>query len=114
MKYVYLVKATTNQGEESYKIGVTKNDPQKRIKQLQTGNPSELTLIDTYYSKFGTTIESYLHRTYAMNKIKGEWFSLDKEQIELFQEQCKKLETNLKMIQEDNTWYESLKKKNFY
>jgi len=46
VKSVYLIRG--NDGK--YKIGIAKN-PKKRIKQLQTGNSDELTLIETYPSE---------------------------------------------------------------
>ena len=35
MGYVYLFLEIDSAGQETYKIGITKNDPNKRIKQLQ-------------------------------------------------------------------------------
>jgi len=48
MKRVYLIQSLEN---SYYKIGVSK-DPKKRIKQLQTGNSSELKLVESYPSDF--------------------------------------------------------------
>ena len=42
---VYLIYDETN---EKYKIGVTKNDVNKRLKKLQTGNSSVLRIKDIY------------------------------------------------------------------
>ncbi len=36
MGYVYLILEGNSHGEELHKIGITKNDPQLRVKQLQT------------------------------------------------------------------------------
>jgi hypothetical protein len=36
MGYVYLLFCVNKDGSEGYKIGITKNDPNKRVKQLQT------------------------------------------------------------------------------
>lgn len=36
MGYVYLLLETDKNGDERYKIGITKNPVEKRIKQLQT------------------------------------------------------------------------------
>ena len=43
---------------------------------MKTGNASELELIDQYKSKWGTQIESKLHRFFQDKKISGEWFKL--------------------------------------
>lgn len=45
MGYIYLIR---NRENLTYKIGVTKNDPEKRVKQLQTGNSDELDLLYTF------------------------------------------------------------------
>ena len=37
--YIYLIEDRNN---NTYKIGVTKSDPEKRLKKLQTGNSSKL------------------------------------------------------------------------
>jgi hypothetical protein len=36
MGYVYLFLEVDKEGNEAYKIGITKNEPIKRVKQLQT------------------------------------------------------------------------------
>jgi hypothetical protein len=36
MKWIYLIKAETELGEETYKIGITKREPKQRLKELQT------------------------------------------------------------------------------
>lgn len=36
MGYVYLLLETDKDGNERHKIGITKNWPEKRVKQLQT------------------------------------------------------------------------------
>ena len=54
------------------KIGRSK-DPQKRLKQLQTGNPNRLKLIASFKEKGKE--EKYLHEVLNNYKLKGEWFS---------------------------------------
>ena len=51
MGYVYLLLQTDIDGHESHKIGITKNDPKLRVKQLQTGNPNKISLLRQYESK---------------------------------------------------------------
>ena len=41
-----------------YNIGVTKNTPEKRLKQLSTGNQSKLQLINSYESENYLKIET--------------------------------------------------------
>ena len=64
MGYVYLLLQIDFDGNESYKIGITKNDPKKRVKQLQTGNPNKISLHRKYDSKNYLKVERWLHRKY--------------------------------------------------
>lgn len=71
MKSIYLIRG--NDG--MYKIGIAKN-PQKRLKQLQTGNSDELKIVETYQTNNASQLESILHNHYAYGKERGEWFDL--------------------------------------
>lgn len=99
------------EGTEIYKIGFTKGDPKKRLKNLQTGNPFKLVVTEVYQSKYGRKLEKILHRTFEANKIydfndlhlKGEWFQLSLKEVFSFKEQCKKIEKNISIIKKDTT-----------
>lgn len=68
------------------KIGISKN-PQKRLKQLQTGNISTLKLFRTLtcFSKFqAAIIEKHLHNRFSDKRSNGEWFHYDKEMKQYF------------------------------
>ena len=52
MKWIYLIKAEL-EGIEYYKIGITKREPQKRLKELQTGNALQLELVKIFHTEFG-------------------------------------------------------------
>ena len=56
------------------KIGRSK-DPQKRLKQLQTGNPSRLKLIASFKGEGWK--EKILHENLKKYRLEGEWFSYD-------------------------------------
>ena len=56
------------------KIGRSK-DPQKRLKQLQTGNPNKLKLI-AFFEGEGWK-EKIIHEKLRRYRLKGEWFSYD-------------------------------------
>ena len=88
MKYVYLIRS-----EETgmYKVGVSKH-PKKRIKQLQTGNSEDLTLIHSFPSHYPHKVEVALHNGYAPNKKRGEWFGLGLEEEFDFINQAAKIE----------------------
>ena len=73
MGYVYLIRDINN---DIYKIGVTRSKNLKRIKQLQTGNSSELEVVIMYETQYPFRLEKLLHTYYANSHIRGEWFSL--------------------------------------
>jgi hypothetical protein len=74
MGYVYLIEDRNN---NCFKIGVTKGDPNKRLKKLQTGNPSKLELKYLYECEFPYRLESMLHTHYKSYNELNEWFSLE-------------------------------------
>jgi len=108
MKYVYLIKL---EEIDIYKIGFSKN-PKNRIKGLQTANPYELVLIESYLSDRANILEKTLHRRFASFKVdeneyklKGEFFKLDTNSVKNFKDTCQKIDTNLKIIEENSTLY---------
>ena len=99
MKWIYLIKAEL-EGKEYYKIGITTRLPEKRLKELQTGNALKLELVMTFRTRFGNLFEGTLHRTFSLEKETGEWFSLNTEQVRGFLDTCQTIENNFKLIQE--------------
>jgi hypothetical protein len=89
--YIYLIKNTS---ESYYKIGVS-NNPKKRIKNLNTGNSSELILIQTYETKYAYKIEKNLHRKYSYLRKYGEWFDFSIVEENNFLDNCKKIENGI-------------------
>ena len=96
----------TELGEEYYKIGITKKDPKLRVKQLQTGNAFDIELVDQFHSDIGGLTETTLHRTYASNHKRGEWFELDDVQVEGFINMCESIEANLILMRDENTYWQ--------
>ena len=91
-----------------YKIGISIN-PQKRIKQLQTGTPYELSIINIYESKYPFKVEKTLHNTFSSKKtpdnfqydfewLNGEWFNLSIEDVIGFSDSCKKIEETIESL----------------
>jgi predicted GIY-YIG superfamily endonuclease len=58
MRYIYLIQSLEN---SHYKIGIS-NNPQRRIKELQTGNSSQLRLVEVYQSEYAEKIERALQK----------------------------------------------------
>lgn len=90
-KYIYLI---SNQ-DGYYKIGVTKNNVSSRIKDFDTGNPSELKLFHLYKTKKANKIEKILHRQYSHFNVKLEWFELPIDVVSNFINICSKIEEQL-------------------
>lgn len=101
---IYLVCSEIN-GQKLHKIGFTKRTPEKRIKEFKTGNASEIYLVDSFKSKWGTKVEAMLHRIYSSKKINGEWFDLTEEDVKMFKKHCISIDNNLKLITEQNTYF---------
>jgi hypothetical protein len=108
MGYVYLLMSTDSDGlKELFKIGITKSDIQKRIKSLSTGNPNKITLIDHYESKNYLRIEKWLHATYNLKKTESEneWFCLEESDVKSFQNNCKKADSNITLLLNENPFF---------
>lgn len=101
MRYIYLIKAE-KEDVVHYKIGIAKNI-NKRIKELQTGNPMKLVLINQFESEFPTLVEKTLHRKFNLLHENGEWFNLEQKDVDDFIINCQKLEKDFKYLSENNS-----------
>jgi hypothetical protein len=101
---IYLI-CSEIEGKKLHKIGYTKRSIEKRIKEFKTGNASELYLVDSFQSKWGTKIEAQLHRHFKPKKVNGEWFDLDETDIPKFKMFCQAFHNNLELISTQNTYY---------
>ena len=97
MKYIYLIQS---QEDGYYKIGVSKH-PKKRVKQLQTGNSSELKLIGSYQSEHAHKVERALQRRYSFLKKEGEWFDLSIKEDVSFLTDCKQIEESINILKKN-------------
>ena len=88
MKHIYLIHSLE---DGYYKIGVSKH-PKKRLTQLQTGNSSELKLIESYQTEYAHKIESVFQTRYFYLKKEGEWFEMSISNEVSFISECKKIE----------------------
>ena len=103
---VYLI---TN-GHNEYKIGYTNRPISKRLMELQTASPYKLEIINFYESDNSTTIEKTLHRRFASKNASGEWFSLDLKDVNNFVNECKRIDSNLKMLDENKILPDDIQK----
>ena len=106
MGYVYLIR---NRENLTYKIGVTKNNPEKRVKQLQTGNSDELDLLYTFETNYPYRLEKMLHTNYSLYRENNEWFVLDSEQVSLFLDTCDKLQNTLNVLLQNPFFSKNIK-----
>lgn len=97
MKHVYLIQSLEN---SYYKIGISKH-PKKRVKELQTGNASELRLVLTYQSEYANKIEKTLQRRYSHLRREGEWFDMGISNEATFIKECKQIEETLALLKKN-------------
>ena len=88
MGYIYLI---CDPSQNTYKIGVTRNLVQNRIKKLQTGNSSKLHTIYTISTDYPFRLETLLHNKFKNKRVYGEWFSLSDEDVKEFKNTCNNL-----------------------
>ena len=83
-----MLKTVKNDINKIYdiKIGRSSN-VDKRIKQIQTGNPNKIILIQKYQCKDCNTVERMIHNNYKEKRLEGEWFNFTERDIN----ECKEL-----------------------
>lgn len=75
--YVYLISCGDNDIRPT-KVGVS-DDPYKRIKELQTGNPRKLKIeiiIECVDRNHAFNLEKTIHEVLFKRRLQGEWFSM--------------------------------------
>lgn len=103
MGYVYLIGEMNNKGR--YKIGSTKaKDVNKRLKQLQTGNSSELFIKESYETEHPFKLEKMLHNHFKSSNLIGEWFELSESDTEAFKRVCEEKEKIISSLK-NNPFY---------
>lgn len=98
--YVYLI---CDPDKDVYKIGVTRNLNQNRIKKLQTGNATELHMVSYVYCDYPFRLETILHNHFKCKQATGEWFYLNADEV-----------INFKSIAEDKIKVINLLKDNIF
>lgn len=85
------------------KIGISLN-PNKRIKELQTGNSNQLTLLYSIQTEYYMKLESTLHRHYKYLNITNEWFDLSINELNEIESVIDKYIKSMKSLDEfDNS-----------
>jgi hypothetical protein len=73
---------------------------------MKTGNASELEVVESFKSKWGTQIEAKLHRIFQDKKISGEWFKLSAYDISQFKKLCEQTHNSFEILSKDNSWFQ--------
>lgn len=106
MRKVYLISALNKESiiddEIIYKIGITKQEKNKRIKQLQTGTDKKLEIVKEFYSYFPFKLEKTLHNYFVTKRLNREWFKLTNEDVNNFIKLCEKYENNFNKLKINN------------
>lgn len=108
MYKVYLI-SSYHQNDVYYKIGWTKRDPAKRLKELRTGNSQKLELVKIFESKWGPRVESSLHKHFKDKRCEGEWFLLSEQDVSQFESICQKNNDIFDTLLKENSWFQQSK-----
>jgi len=81
-----------NEDKTLYKIGFTRDKISTRVKNIQTGCPYKIEIVDTFESEHSKKIEKTLHNFFSYNNTHGEWFELSCTEEFKFRSMCEKYE----------------------
>lgn len=95
MGFVYFIKDNADQ----VKIGYTKRNVEKRLKELNSPN---LSVILEFESKYPTQLEKALHFRFKRFNIEREWFNLTDFSIEELNRICYTLDEGINSIKDKN------------
>lgn len=99
MAYVYLLG---DSGQDNvFKIGITRGNIDKRIKQLQTGNGEDIYLVNCYETDYPFFIERLLHTKLYPKQKKNEWFTLEHNDIVNFKQYCEEIEIQANALKDN-------------
>lgn len=102
--FVYLIEDVNSC---TFKIGVTKNNPEKRLKALQTGNSSKLILREAYECNYPYRLENMLHNHYKLVNEMNEWFYIEKPKE--FLHLCKEFDNIIYSLMDNPHFSKNLK-----
>ena len=106
MGLVYLIEDVNN---NTFKIGVTKQKIETRLKKLQTGNSTELHIVSTYKCDYPFRLETMLHKRFINKQILNEWFELSTDEVINFINICKEMDNVIHIMLENPFFNKNLK-----
>lgn len=83
--YIYIIKC-----KNLYKIGISER-VKKRFQTFNTSNPFELELIFFHPVKLARIVEKDIHHKFSEKRIKGEWFKLNKKDLNSIMSELKEI-----------------------
>lgn len=92
-----------------YKIGVTTGSIEKRMKKLQTGNGTELLLVNYYECDYPFKIEKMMHNHFHNKKTLNEWFALSDEEALSFIQICEEKNNIINCLMDNPFFVKTLK-----
>jgi len=105
---VYFIADDPGYGEDVYvKIGFTLGVAQDRLKALQVGNPRTLFLV--YSEPGGIELETELHILCSEFRVRGEWFSYNKEVVDLLKPGIRNRRLDYLDRLKEQTWLDEIK-----
>jgi hypothetical protein len=93
--FVYFIKDNSNQ----VKIGYTKRNTKKRLRELNSPN---LSIIFEYETKYPAQLEKALHFRFKNYNIEREWFNLNDFTLDEMKKICYTLNEGISSINERN------------
>ena len=100
---VYLLLAISPEGDEYHKIGITTQSIEKRISQLQTGNPHTISVLRQYKTRNYLKIEKMLHRRFkCLTERENEWRRLQEEDVFNYIDKFKEMDYTINFLFEHN------------
>lgn len=99
---LYLIK---EDGTDHYKIGITKQPIINRVRQLQTGCPHKIVLVD-YYETNDKKLEQLVHARLKSFNTSGEWFNLPLDEVITFKKTCREVEEQLAYLRKHNHFFQ--------
>lgn len=106
MGFVYLIEDSNS---NTYKIGVSRSHPSKRIKKLQTGNSCKLNLRSLFETEYPFRLESILHNRFKMYQELNEWYNLPEDVVQRFNEICTELNDIIYLMKDNHFFQKNLK-----
>lgn len=105
VSYIYLIESITDY-EHVYKIGYTKNKNIKnRLRTLKTGNHGDVKVVYMFETKHERKVELAMQQKYYTNRLNGEWFDIDLEDVVNFEKNCQTFEKGFDIMKEYNNPY---------